>query len=235
MPVIDQLRKYGETRRGWLGVRIQNVDDQIAESLDLGQTRGAFVSGTDPKGPASAGGIETGDVIVRFDGQDIKESRDAAKIVAQAPVGKDVDVVVMRKGKELSKTVKLGLLDDGEKHAELEKKSRTDAAPVAPAAPVALKALGMTSGISRERPGYSSHQRQCRRRRRHLQRRSGLACRRQAAAARRRGRRNHQEAVKQPSDAADKLQGLKDKGKTSALLLVANAQGEVRFVAVPVN
>ena len=236
MPIIDQLEKYGETRRGWLGVRIQSVDDQIADSLDLGKTRGAFVSGTDPKGPASAGGIETGDVIVMFDGQDIKDSRDLPKIVAQAPVGKDVDVVIIRKGKELVKTVKLGLLEDGEKHAALEKKTRTDAAPAAPSAPPALKALGMTfRDLSREtRRQFTINDSVA----------AGVVISSvdpASPAADKRLRPGdvvveiNQEPVKQPSDAADKLQGLKDKGKTSALLLVANAQGEVRFVAVPVN
>ena len=73
VPVIDQLRKYGETRRGWLGVRIQSIDDLIAESLDLGKVRGALVAGTDDGGPAAEAGIETGDVIVKFDGVDVGE------------------------------------------------------------------------------------------------------------------------------------------------------------------
>ncbi len=72
-PVIDQLTKFGETRRGWLGVRIQNVDDAIAESLGLGKARGALVAGIDEKGPAKPAGIEAGDVIVKFDGIEIKE------------------------------------------------------------------------------------------------------------------------------------------------------------------
>ncbi len=235
MPIIDQLEKFGETRRGWLGVRIQNVDDQIAESLDLGRTRGAFVSGTDLKGPASVGGIETGDVIVAFDGQDVKESRDLPKIVAQTPVGKDVAVVLVRKGKQLLKTVKLGLLEDGEKHPVLEKKSRNDATPSSPP-PVALTALGMTfRDLSREtRRQFTINDSVA----------AGVVISSvdpASPAADKRLRPGdvvveiNQEPVKQPSDASDKLQGLKGKGKTSALLLVANAQGEVRFVAVPVN
>ena len=71
--VIDQLRQFGETRRGWLGVRIQNVDDDIAESLNLGPARGALVAGVDDNGPAKPAGIKAGDVIIKFDGQDIKE------------------------------------------------------------------------------------------------------------------------------------------------------------------
>ena len=88
VPVIDQLEKFHETRRGWLGVRIQQVDDSIAESLGLGTARGALVAGVDENGPAKPAGLLTGDVIVKFDGKDIKESRDLPRLVASMPVGK---------------------------------------------------------------------------------------------------------------------------------------------------
>ena len=113
--VIDQLQKYGETRRGWLGVRIQQVTDEIADSLGIKPARGALIAGIDDKGPAKPAGIEAGDVVVKFDGQDIREMRDLPRIVADTPVGKDVEVIVIRKGKEETKTVKLGRLEDGEK------------------------------------------------------------------------------------------------------------------------
>jgi serine protease Do len=71
MPVIDQLQKYGEARRGWLGVRIQQVTDNLAESLDLGTPHGALVAGIDDKGPAKPAGIQPGDVVVKFDGHDV--------------------------------------------------------------------------------------------------------------------------------------------------------------------
>ena len=99
-PIIAQLEAYGEARRGWLGVRIRSVDEAVADSMDLKQTKGAFVAGTDAKGPASAGGIQTGDVIVKFDGRDVVDSRDLPKLVAQTPVGKDVSVVLLRDGHE---------------------------------------------------------------------------------------------------------------------------------------
>ncbi len=117
MPVIDQLRQYGETRRGWLGVRIQQVTDDIAESLSIKPPRGALVAGVDDKGPAKPAGIEPGDVVVKFDGHDVKEMHDLPRIVADTPVGKDVDVVVIRKGKEETHKVKIGRLEDGEKVA----------------------------------------------------------------------------------------------------------------------
>src|SRR5581483_10624944 len=117
VPVIEQLKQFGETRRGWLGVRIQQVTDEIAESLNVKPPRGALVAGVDEKGPAKPAGIEPGDVIVKFDGQEIKEMRDLPRVVADAPVGKDVPVVIIRKGKEETRTVKLGRLEDGEKLA----------------------------------------------------------------------------------------------------------------------
>jgi len=138
VPVIDQLREFKEVRRGWLGVRIQQVSDEIAESLSVKPARGALVAGIDEKGPAKPAGIEPGDVIVRFDGKDVKEMRDLPKIVADTPVGKDVEVIVVRKGKEEKVTVKLGRLED-EKQAALSNKQDT----TPDAKPVVKKALGL--------------------------------------------------------------------------------------------
>ncbi|HEY7231968.1 MAG TPA: Do family serine endopeptidase, partial [Pseudolabrys sp.] len=138
VPVVDQLREFKEVRRGWLGVRIQQVSDEIAESLSVKPARGALVAGVDDKGPAKPAGIEPGDVIVRFDGKDVKEMRDLPKIVADTPVGKDVEVVVIRKGKEEKKSVKLGRLEDEKKVAvAIDKKDTPDSKPVV------KKALGL--------------------------------------------------------------------------------------------
>src|SRR5664279_4569144 len=138
LAVIDQLRQFKEVRRGWLGVRIQQVTDEIADSLSIKPARGALIAGIDDKGPAKPAGIEPGDVIVKFDGQDIKEMRDLPKIVAETPVGKDVEVTIIRKGKEEKKIVKLGRLDDGEKQAALTpKKDDPDSKPAI------KKALGL--------------------------------------------------------------------------------------------
>ena len=141
-PIIEQLQKYGETRRGWLGVRIQNIDDAIAENLNLGSVRGALVAGVDEKGPAKPAGLKTGDVITKFDGRDVKELRDLPKLVASTPVGKDVPVIVMRDGKEVTLNVKLGRLEDGEKQAALDT-SKNDATKGGPAASPVQKALGL--------------------------------------------------------------------------------------------
>jgi serine protease Do len=125
-PVIEQLIQYGETRRGWLGVRIQNVDDTIAESLGLGSARGALVADVDPKGPAKPAGIEAGDVIIKFDGHDVKDSKDLPRLVGQTAVGKTVDVVVLRKGKELTKTAKLERLAETDPQAKASSNKAPD-------------------------------------------------------------------------------------------------------------
>jgi serine protease Do len=139
LAVIDQLRQYKEVRRGWLGVRIQQVTDEIADSLNVKPPRGALIAGVDDKGPAKPAGIEPGDVIVKFDGKDVKEMRDLPRIVADTPVGKDVEVTVIRKGKEEKKTVKLGRLED-EKQASLTTKKNDSGADEKP---VVKKALGL--------------------------------------------------------------------------------------------
>src|SRR6187401_2645613 len=135
--VLDQLREFKEVRRGWLGVKIQQVSDEIAESLSIKPARGALVAGIDDKGPAKPAGIEPGDVIVKFDGKDIKEMRDLPKIVGDTPIGKDVPVVIIRKGKEETKTVRLGRLEDTPQQASV----KTDAP--APDKSVVQKALGL--------------------------------------------------------------------------------------------
>ena len=115
--VVDQLAEFGETRRGWLGVRIQPVTDDIAESIGMSEAKGALVAGIIKGGPVDNGSIMTGDVIIRFDGKDVDEMRDLPRVVAESPVGKAVDVVLLRDGKEMTIKVTLGRLEDGENQA----------------------------------------------------------------------------------------------------------------------
>jgi serine protease Do len=233
-PIVGQLQQFGETRRGWLGVRIQNVDDAIAETLGLGAVRGALVAGIDEKGPAKPAGLKTGDVITKFDNHDVKESRDLPKLVAAAPVGKDVGVTVFRDGKDVMLTVKLGRLEDGEKQAALDT-SKNDANRGPAASPV-QKALGLEfSGLTDElRKKYSIRESV----------KSGVVVTsvdpRSNAADKRIQPGEviveiNQEPVTQPGDVAKKLKALKDAGKKSALLLVSGLQGEVHFVALPID
>jgi serine protease Do len=115
--VVEQLREFGETRRGWLGVRIQPVTDDVADSLGLSSAKGALVAGVIKGGPVDDGSIKAGDVILKFDGKPVNEMRDLPRVVAESPVGKEVDVVVLRDGKEQTVKVKLGRLEDSDQAA----------------------------------------------------------------------------------------------------------------------
>jgi serine protease Do len=228
--VIDQLRQFGETRRGWLGVRIQNVDDATAEALNLGGARGALVAGVDEKGPAKPAGIEVGDVITRFDGKEVKDSRDLPRIVASSPVGKAVDVTVVRKGKEQVKSVTLGRLEDNDRQQQAGLNQ-----PPAEAPSVTRQALGLNlSSISDEvRKRFSIKENV-----------KGVVVTRvdpNSPAADKRIQPGDvvvevgQEPVATPADVTRRLDQLKKDGRKSALLLVSNAQGEVRFVALSLD
>jgi serine protease Do len=113
-PVVAQLIKYGQTKRGWLGVRIQEVTPEIAESLGLDKARGALVSSVTPGGPAEKAGVKSGDIIVKFNDTAIKEMRELPLLVAEAEIGKKATLTLWRKGKEETVTVDLGQLEKAE-------------------------------------------------------------------------------------------------------------------------
>ena len=108
--VIDQLRQFGETRRGWLGVKIQTITDDIAEASGVKENTGALVASVTPDSPAAKAGIQDGDVILKFDGKDVTSMRGLPRLVAQTPIGKDVDVELLRKGQRLNLKVAVGRL-----------------------------------------------------------------------------------------------------------------------------
>ncbi len=137
--VIDQLVKYGETRRGWLGVKIQAVTDEIAESMNIDRARGALIADVTPTGPAEKAGIQSGDVIVEFNNRPVNSMRDLPKVVAETEIGKQVTVKLLRKGKEVMVMAEVGRLEDGEKIAAADPgKGQTQPAPAV------VTVLGMT-------------------------------------------------------------------------------------------
>jgi serine protease Do len=207
MPVIEQLKQFGETRRGWLGVRIQQVTDEIAESLKISPPRGALVAGVDDK--------------------DIKEMRDLPRVVADTPVGKQTPVVIIRKGKEETKTVTLGRLEDGEKLAAADQKSDSP-----PDKTVVKKALGIE---------LANMSNDLRKRYKIKDTVKGVVITgidpSSPAADKRLSPGDviveiAQEAVANADDLQAKIDKLKKDGRKSALLLVASADGELRFVAL---
>jgi serine protease Do len=232
MPVIDQLRQFGETRRGWLGVNIQEVDEGIAESLNLGSRRGAMVSGVQDNGPAKGAGIQTGDVIVRFDGQDVRDSRDLPRIVANTPVGKSVPVTVVRRGQEQVISVTLGRLEQGELQASAARPNG-QRAPEAAAPVRSILGLDLAPMNDDTRRRFSIKEGV-----------RGVVITRvdpNSNAAQKRISAGDtivevgQEPVASPADIQTRVERLRRENRRSALLLLANAQGDLRFVAVTLD
>ena len=118
-PVVESLKASGRVARGWLGVRIQTVTDEIAESLGLETTHGALIASITPGGPAEQSAMEPGDVVLRFDGKQVDRMRSLPRIVAETPIGKEVDVVVWRRGNEQAIKVTVGELPEEAELAQL--------------------------------------------------------------------------------------------------------------------
>ena len=123
--VIDQLIEFGETKRGWLGVRIQDVTKEIAEIENLDEPRGALVASVAENSPSDKAGIKAGDIILEFDGEKIMEMKELPNIVARTEVGKKVDVKVWRNKKETIRKVTLGRLETSEDFKVSEKSPKS--------------------------------------------------------------------------------------------------------------
>ncbi len=134
--VVGQLREFGETHRGWLGVRIQDVSPDVADALDLADAAGAMVTDV-PEGPAKEAGILQGDVIVTFDGKHVPDTRELVRMVGDTEVGKAVRVVVFRDGKTQTLKVVLARREDAEG-------AQVVPAAVSPTAPSETDILGLT-------------------------------------------------------------------------------------------
>ena len=225
-PVINQLREFGRTRRGWLGVRIQFVTDEIAESLGLDTARGALVASVTEGGPAERAKIEAGDVILSFDGKPIERMRELPRIVADTPPEREVPVTVWRKGAELTLDVAVAELEEYEQATLVAKEAAESDSDI--------KALGLTlatmSGELRERFELEDSV-------------AGVVVTdiAQDSAAARKGLRRgdvivevSQEEVGTPDDVARKVAKAKEEGRKSVLLLV-DRQGDLRFVALRVD
>jgi serine protease Do len=228
--VIDQLKQYGETRRGWLGVHVQNVTDEIAESLGLQEPKGALVATVSPDSPAAAAGIEPSDVILSFDDQAIENMRNLPRAVAATPIGKSVAVQLLRKGQTMEVNVTVGQLPASEEAAD-------DATPDDSGdkgdAPEHVELLGLSlAPLTDElRSQYGIGQTV-----------EGVIItdvKPDSPAAQKAVKPGDvivevtQEKVKQPRDVLARLEAVKKSGRRTVLLLLSDAKGELRFVAVP--
>ena len=136
-PIVEQILEHGETRRGWIGVRIQTVTPEIADSLGLAPARGALIAGISDDGPAAAAGIEPGDIVLSFDGRNIAAMRDLPRIVAETGIGRTVDVEIYRGGRTIGVKVTVARLDESEAAAAAPP---ADTAP----APARMVVLGLS-------------------------------------------------------------------------------------------
>ncbi len=224
MNVIDQLKQFGEVRRGWLGVRIQTVSEDIAASLGVRENTGALVSSVVEAGPAAKGGVEAGDVILKFDGKEISSMRGLPRVVAQTPVGKSVDVELLRKGQKRSVKVIVGRLNEDDVAAA---DSSSEPAP-GERQLIGLKLAPLTD---------------------ELRQKFGLAARVQGVVITEveplspAAERNLQpgdviievadQAVSSVEDIVGRIDSVRKTGRRQILLRVENAKGEFRAVALP--
>lgn len=222
--VVAQLREFGETRRGWLGVRIQTVTPEIAESLGLDQSEGALIADVTPDGPAQQGGIRPGDVVLRFDGRTVRAMRDLPRMVADTPVGKRVPVEVWRRDQRETVTVEVGLLDEGDIIAAAARPGDEEAAPAASIFGLTLEALTAERRVDLDLPedavGVVV---------------TGVETDSDAA---RRGIRPGdlivevgQQAVASPDEVLERVEAARGEDRRSVLFLIQSG-GELRFVAL---
>lgn len=228
VPVIEQLKEFGTTRRGWLGVVIQNVSDDIAESLGMDEAKGAFVAKIFQDSPAEDAGVQRGDVIIKFNGQDVEDQSALPRIVARTEIDIDVKVVVIRDGDEVELSVKVGLLKEGEEKALAEIKSDEKTTDATKILDMELQELNddiieqfkldpetkglMIMGVEANSPA--------------------------AEKAVRPGDRvleAAQSEVNTYKQLEAKIAEMKKKGRKSILLLIEQSNGDVRFVALPVK
>jgi serine protease Do len=223
--VVDQLREFGETRRGWLGVRIQDVTDDVAEAMGLDKTAGALVTDV-PEGPGKAAGILQGDVILSFDGSDVRDTRALVRQVGNTDVGKAVRVMVWRDGRTETLMVTLGRREEAEGAVPA---AQPGAEPEAPSEMMGMSLQPLTDELRSQLdlPAGSV----------------GLVVTDvdEASEAFEKGMRAGdliteagQQRVETVTDLTDRIDEAREAGRRSLLLLVRRA-GDPRFVALSVD
>ena len=232
MQVLDQLKQYGETRRGCLGVHVQNVTDEIAVSLGLQEPKGALVAKVSPDSPAATAGIQPSDIILKFDGQAIDNMRSLPRAVAATAIGKSVDVELIRKGETVDLTVTVGRLPEDE---DVQDSVKDDGEEDLTPEPEREDLLGLSIAPLTEE----------------LRQRFNIGksvegvviteVKPNSPAAQKDVKPGEvivevtQEKVKQPQDVKTRVLAVQKSGRKSVLLLLSDAKGELRFVAVPTS
>lgn len=227
-PVIDQIIKYGRTRRGWLGVRIQTVTEEIAESLDLPNDHGALVASITPGGPAEAAGLQHGDVILEFNGETVDNMRSLPRIVAETTIDEEATLKYWREGEERTTTVTIGELEKAEEEGLLDETDSAEA-NVIKVEPLNMGIMPLTDT---ERTDYNVPDNV-----------EGVMIgdvpERSSAAEKGLAVGDvivevNQQPVKTPQDMIDIVTAAAEAQRSSVLLLI-NREGDVRFVALPLG
>ncbi|AHJ68686.1 DegQ family serine endoprotease [Granulibacter bethesdensis] len=228
--VVDQIRKFGRARRGWLGVRIQQVTPEIAESLGLKETNGAMIAGVNEGGPADKAHLQNGDIILKFNNQDVKDMHSLPRIVAETPIDETVPVVVWRGGKRVTLDARVGEMPDDVKQAAAEKAKPGSSN----SAQLVIRELGVTvTALSPEVREHFNLQGD--------QKGVVIANIASGSAAEQRGLKPgdiivevQQEPVAAPKDITQRLEAVRKQGRKSVLLLIQGQDG-LRWVPLPLS
>lgn len=228
-PIVDQLVRFGKTKRGWLGIRIQTVTKEIADSLGLKETGGALVASITPKGPAEAAQLQPGDVLLEFNGQKLTGMRQLPRLVAETPIGTDAKVIFWRNGKLQTTSVKVAELEQAEEAGLVESRAVTEKAVAGSEIPdmgLTVSSLTDTLRSSYEIPENANG--------------VVVTAIKNGSAAAEQGlmigdviAEINQQPVKEAAQAKELIDAAKAAGKPSVLLLVDHqGRGDVRFVAL---
>jgi serine protease Do len=241
VPVIEQLRQFGQVKRGWIGVQIQEVTDDFAASIGLERAAGALIAGVNAGGPAEKAGLKPGDVVLSFNGKPVHNMRSLPQLVADTSPGKTVDLGVIRDKKSITLPIEIGVLQekkvaaaasssssDPGSSAGAEDATEPDAAPVddvaamfglklGPITDDARKTYSIDSGVkgvlvASVAPGSEADEKRVR---------AGDVIVQVS-----------QKPVSAPQDVASRVQELKSEGRSSVLLLVSSGDSKLRFVSL---
>jgi serine protease Do len=233
--VVDQLKQFGETRRGWLGVHVQNVTGEIARSMGLQEPVGALVASVTPDSPAAAAGLKPSDVILKYGGDPVETMRNLPRAVASSPVGKAVDLEVQRNGELIHLTVTIGRVpEEVEKAEQAEAEAKPDTDEQAEGEPDHEELLGLSIAPLTDNLRTQFH--------------IGKGVEgvvitdveANSPAAQKDVKPGDvivevtQERVSDPEEVVARVAAVKKSGRKLVLLLISDAKGGLRFVAVPV-
>jgi serine protease Do len=232
--VVDQLKQFGETRRGWLGVHVQNVTGEIAKSMGLQEPVGALVASIAPDSPAAIAGLKPSDVILKFDGQPVDTMRSLPRAVASTPIGRAVDMEVQRGGEVIHLTVTVGRLPEEAEQAEQAAAEPSPDAEEQEEEPDHEELLGLSIAPLTDELRNQFH--------------IGKSVEgvvitdvdTNSPAAQKDVKPGDvivevtQERVNDPEEVVARVAAVKKSGRKSVLLLISDAKGGLRFVAVPV-